>query len=81
MNITIRNDFHNTEVQVRVPHLPHELSAGQAARVRKALCPAKDCRCGVIRGTQRAPSGQPMSCEATQMHDGQPTWVVDHAYD
>ena len=52
MNITLRNDFHNSETTVRVASLPHTLTPSQVRRVRKALCGNRGCKCGDIRGGQ-----------------------------
>jgi hypothetical protein len=52
MLITLTNDFHNTEVRIRVDRLPAALSERQTKRVIGALCGIPDCRCGIIRGPQ-----------------------------
>lgn len=52
MIVTLRNDFHNTEVDIRVPHLPYTLSKGQMARIWRVLCGQNDCTCGGVRGKQ-----------------------------
>ena len=52
MIVTLRNDFHNTSVDVRVPCVPYTLSAGQWSRVRQELCGMRGCLCGVLRGDQ-----------------------------
>ena len=49
--VTLRNDFHNTTVDVR-PSDAGRLSASQVRRVRRELCGIHDCRCGVVRGPQ-----------------------------
>jgi len=54
MIITLKNNFHNTEVRVNVPN-DGELSIGQAKRVRKMLCGSDSCTCGVVRGPQDFP--------------------------
>lgn len=46
---TIRNDFHNTEVAVRVPD-DGVLSPSQVRRVRSKLCGMPDCKCGGVLG-------------------------------
>ena len=43
--ITLTNDFHGTEVRVRVPAATWELTARQIARVRRALCGIPGCTC------------------------------------
>lgn len=50
--ITLRNDFHNSEVSVRVRSLPATLSPWQTKRVDRELCGNSDCQCGNIRGPQ-----------------------------
>lgn len=52
MLITLTNDFHNTEVRMRVDRLPAALSERQTRRVISTLCGVSDCSCGVIRGPQ-----------------------------
>lgn len=47
--ITFTNNFHNTSAAVII-HLGTELSKAQIRRVRKALCPSKDCKCGGALG-------------------------------
>jgi hypothetical protein len=55
--ITLSNDFHNTEVRIRVASLPATLSPSQGARVRRQLCGQRDCTCGDVRGRQIQPDG------------------------
>lgn len=51
--ITLRNDFHNTEVRVRVKgESPWKLSIGQTRRIDQELCGMTECQCGGIRGPQ-----------------------------
>ena len=52
LNITLRNDFHNTEATVRVKSLPATLTRDQYARVMRKLCGMPTCTCGGIRGRQ-----------------------------
>lgn len=52
MIITLTNDFHNTEVTIRVRELPHTITPSQHQRIERALCGMSDCRCGTIRGPQ-----------------------------
>jgi len=52
MIVTLRNDFHNTEVDIRVPNLPYTLSNGQMTRIWRVLCGRNDCKCGGVRGKQ-----------------------------
>ena len=51
MTATLYNDFHNTEVRVRVPE-DGKLSARQGQRLRRVLCGHDECLCGKIRGPQ-----------------------------
>lgn len=48
MKITLRNDFHNTEIKV-IPR-DGKLSIQQVKRIRKALCGIQSCACGDILG-------------------------------
>ena len=59
--MTIRNDYHGTEVKVRPQYVPTStgpcgaLTARQVSRVRRALCASKGCTCGGLlneRGAQ-----------------------------
>ena len=49
--VTLRNDFHDTTVDVRVPK-DGRLSMAQVRRIRRELCGIHDCRCGAVRGPQ-----------------------------
>jgi hypothetical protein len=42
--ITLKNDFHNTEVRVNPKN--NELSASQVKHARKVLCGIEGCTCG-----------------------------------
>ncbi len=54
--LRLQNDFHGTEVTVRVrARGPVRLSEGQWRRVRDTLCGSADCTCGVVRGPQDEP--------------------------
>ena len=46
MEITLRNDFHNSEATVRVAELPAVLSRGQVKRAAIKLCGIYGCCCG-----------------------------------
>lgn len=51
--IMLKNDFHNTEVRVRVEgESPWILSKRQSQRIDRGLCGVKGCSCGCIRGSQ-----------------------------
>lgn len=65
--ITLRNDFHNTEVtiltsadspreaweEIQLGICAHDPgSIRKARRIEKALCGMSDCRCGTVRGPQ-----------------------------
>lgn len=52
MIITLTNNFHSTEVRIRVDRLPAALSERQTKRVIGALCGISGCSCDVIRGPQ-----------------------------
>ena len=54
--ITLRNDFHDTEVRA-IPKwnetgFTGTLSASQVRRIKRELCGMDDCICGAIRGSQ-----------------------------
>jgi hypothetical protein len=55
--VTLKNDFHNTRVSVRVAEQGAILSPTQRRRVERALCGMADCECGTIRGDQDLPEG------------------------
>lgn len=65
---TLRNDFHNTSVNVRAEGLSHiyneveiKLSKSQIERACKSLCGIKDCTCGDdcgMRGPQLTNDGK-----------------------
>ncbi len=46
MQITIYNEFHNTEARVRVSGTPAALSCSQIRRIRRKLCGIPECKCG-----------------------------------
>ena len=52
MMVTLRNNFHNSEVRVRVVGLPVMLSVSQTRRVYRVLCGQAGCTCGGVRGVQ-----------------------------
>jgi len=56
-SITIRNSFHNTEVNLR-PTLCHagvlEFSPSQVRRAQRELCGDSNCRCGGALGQRGA---------------------------
>jgi hypothetical protein len=52
--ITLRNDFHNSESNIRVADLPHEMTESQNAKVQRELCGNRNCECGGIRGVQHS---------------------------
>jgi hypothetical protein len=52
MDLTLTNDFHNTEVTVRLQDRSGLLTPSQTARVRRELCGTAGCSCGIIRGPQ-----------------------------
>ena len=74
--IRLRNDFHGSEVGIRVPRgLPHTLTPSQVRRVRKELCGNKDCTCGAIRGVQWL-HGRRLDVWNTGDAEGNPTWEI-----
>lgn len=58
--ITIRNEYHNTEVRVRAS-IGEVLTSGQVKRCRRALCGIDGCTCGGVlseRGQQHDDAGR-----------------------
>ena len=58
-NVTLKNDYHNTEVTIRCEVLSHIYgevtitpTVRQIERARKELCGSLNCECGGIRGPQ-----------------------------
>lgn len=45
--VTLKNEFHNTEVNIHVPD-NGILSVGQTRRARRSLCGMDDCCCGSV---------------------------------
>ncbi len=63
MKVTLMNDFHNTQIVLRV-RKGGILSPNQIKRAKRALCPFSDCTCsGAVRtrGPQYAPDGRKMT--------------------
>lgn len=58
--ITLRNDFHNTEVNTRIRDT--RLTRRQLDRIRRSLCGIKGCTCGDSLGS-RGPQDDPESVE------------------
>lgn len=46
--ITLKNNFHNTEVQVRTTE-GKVLTKNQLRRIEKTLCGISECTCGIVR--------------------------------
>ena len=70
--ITLKNDFHNTEVNIRVSgKSPWTLSVSQTKRVDRTLCGMADCSCGGIRGPQN------VSIDYDSDRDGNMQYVLD----
>lgn len=49
--VTLKNDFHKTEINIVVPE-NGQLSPRQMRRIRETLCGIKECRCGALYGPQ-----------------------------
>lgn len=79
MKITLRNDFHDSEVAVMVATLPATLTPSQVQRVRDELCGNRDCKCGGIRGPQYAEGIGKLSVCADGDSEGRATWTVETA--
>ena len=50
MLITLSNDFHRTQVTLRVVELGRPLSKNQIRRARQTLCGHDGCLCGGVLG-------------------------------
>jgi hypothetical protein len=61
--ITLRNDFHGTEVNIRAND-GDILSTYQMRRIEKKLCGMDECCCGIVRGPQRDKDGNPLELES-----------------
>lgn len=74
---TLRNDFHNTTVNVRAQGVQHiwneiniKLSPSQIKRAKKALCGVAWCACGNdagMRGNQYTDNGKRLIVDAYGM--------------
>lgn len=74
MIITLKNTFHNTQVNVRVKTLPMLLSEYTSNRVIKELCPFSDCQCGGVYGPQHDPEGSKLHVEWDVTSAGKGKW-------
>lgn len=80
MTVTLRNDFHNSEVRVRAKgQYPYTLTAAQAAKVRRVLCGQRGCACGVVRGRATDVHGVEVAVHADGLDNGRGTWTIDRA--
>jgi hypothetical protein len=59
MLVTLKNDFHNTEVRLSCDLLSHDPyrytiypTISQIERAKRALCPVADCQCSGDCGTR-----------------------------
>jgi hypothetical protein len=77
MIVTLRSDFHGTNVDVRVPGLPATLTASQTKRVKRELCGVTGCTCGGVRGRQMANDGNLLDVETTYDSNGAPQLVIE----
>ena len=48
ISVWLYNKCHNTSTKIRVDRLPIELTAQQAKRIKRRLCPDIDCICSNI---------------------------------
>ena len=53
--ITLKNDFHNTEINLKFRALKEvgdelEISENTRNKIHRVLCGSKTCTCGVVRG-------------------------------
>lgn len=56
--ITLRNDFHDSEVRLRAS-VGDKLTKSQVKRSRRTLCPNPDCTCGGELGERGPQDLQP----------------------
>ena len=80
MQVTLRNEFHCSEVQVEIMgRYPYTLTAAQAAKVRLVLCGRRGCACGVVRGRATDVHGVQVAVCPDGLDDGRGTWTIDRA--
>jgi hypothetical protein len=79
MNITLYNDFHNSETTVRVTGLPATLTHAQVLRACKKLCGMHDCKCQDIYGVRRV-DGRQIYMEWDFGKDGETLINLEWAY-
>lgn len=48
--IILKNEFHGTEVKMKVPAASGYFTKDQIRRAKRTLCGIKDCKCGGIMG-------------------------------
>ena len=70
--MTLRNDFHGTEVRLR-PRPGGTISAATHRRARRALCPHEGCRCF---SSSASGEGVLPLLHAQPIYDGQSSRVV-----
>ena len=76
MMLTLRSNFHGSNVDVRVQAFPATLTASQTKRVKRELCGVADCKCGGVRGQQMANDGNLLDVETTYDSNGAPQLVI-----
>jgi hypothetical protein len=80
MQVTLRNEYHGSEVQVAIMgRYPYTLTAAQAAKVRRHLCGQRGCACGVVRGRATDVHGVEVAVCPDGLDDGRGTWTIDSA--
>lgn len=77
MLLTLRNNFHETNADVRISGFPATLTPAQTKRVKRALCGVTGCTCGGVRGRQMAPDGNLLDVETTYDSNGAPQLVIE----
>lgn len=77
MDLTLTNDFHNTEVTIRAKSLPWRVTPSQQRRIDRALCGMSDCKCGTIRGPQYH-EGRRLWLDWSYGQQGEAVLVVDY---
>lgn len=74
-NVTLTNEFHGTQVTVRCDVLSHLYGTAtiyptvdQLYRIRKALCPVKDCTCGAHSFNRQTHNGKRLIVDESAMY-------------
>ena len=91
MTITLRNEFHEREIDVKVPSLPHTLTPSQVGRARRELCGHADCQCQLIASAWRSQGKissagfsaslgrKRLGCYPDGDSEGRASWTIEEA--